>query len=150
MPFLLQLKKEIATLLELKRNLGDDSSKQKFVLKTPKVCKFDAGILLLSTVLFVSNIICVQQITHVNIFVRVIALVRNLRCEPDQIGKRSKKDESHSSSCKSKTQFNQCWVANGGSLCLPHSLHQIKLTKVFFAHCLVISYFRLAVLLKSR
>ena len=36
------------------------------------------------------------------------------------------------------------------SLCLAHSLHQIKLTKVFFAHCLVISYFRLAVLLKSR
>ena len=35
--FHLQLKKEIASLLDLKKQLGNDSSQQKFVLKTPKV-----------------------------------------------------------------------------------------------------------------
>ena len=42
-------------------------------------------------------------------FARAIALVRNLnlKCQPDKIGKRRKKDESHSNLCKSKTQFNQ-------------------------------------------
>lgn len=35
----LKIKEEVAKLLELKKQLGDDGKSQKFVLKTPKVSK---------------------------------------------------------------------------------------------------------------
>ena len=39
----LQLKEEIAKLIELKKQLGDEQGSQKFVLKTPKVTVIDQG-----------------------------------------------------------------------------------------------------------
>ena len=36
-PFFFQIDSEVSKLLELKAQVGDDQTKQKFVLKTPKV-----------------------------------------------------------------------------------------------------------------